>query len=60
MVVTWSTGEEVGSEVYYGRHKPDTLSVGNVTRFVDGGELKRVQFVHRAAMTGLKPNTTYG
>ncbi|XP_043246196.1 acid phosphatase type 7-like [Amphibalanus amphitrite] len=59
MVVTWSTSEPVGSEVYYGRRRPDTRAVGAASRFVDGGELRRAQYVHRATLTGLQPNTTY-
>ena len=60
MVVTWSTGENVGSEVYYGETRPETRALGNATRFVDGGVLKRPQYIHRATMAHLKPNTTYG
>ena len=60
MLVTWSTGENVGSEVYYGEKRPETRALGNATRFVDGGVLKRPQYIHRATMASLKPNTTYG
>ena len=32
---------------------------GSSTLFVDGGDEKRVQFVHRVILGHLAPNTTY-
>jgi hypothetical protein len=40
--------------------KFDQIAVGLTDKFVDGGKLKRILYIHRTKMTGLKPNQTYG
>jgi len=65
MVVTWSTLNSTtaigGSFVRFGKD-PRSLtrqSVAKETVFVDGGALKSTQYIHRALMDNLQPNTTY-
>lgn len=61
MVVTWVTVNFTnGSTVLYGREKLDNRVDGDVTKFVDGGDLHRTMYIHRVKLTGLIPGKKYG
>ncbi len=61
VTATWSTEDDTRrSLVEFGLGSPaclDRRAEGGSTRFAVGG--RRTQFVHRAAMEGLSPNSTY-
>ena len=63
MMVTWVTFKPaVDQTVEYNIHgKPLSRNVkSTVTKFTDGGLEHRVLFIHKAKLTGLKPNQAYG
>ncbi|CAD6208214.1 GSCOCG00010467001-RA-CDS [Cotesia congregata] len=60
LVVTWSTKNDTKeSIVEYGIDGFITRSKGTRTRFVDGGNKKREQFIHRVYLKDLKPSAKY-
>lgn len=61
MLVTWVTMDFTSSSVvlYSSNDKLDLSQLGNVTKFVDGGPLRRTIYIHRAKMVGLKPGVKY-
>ena len=40
--------------------KFDKVAVGVTDKFIDGGSLHRVLYMHRVKLTGLKPKQQYG
>lgn len=63
MVVTWTTFNKTESKVEYGLlggRLFEMSAKGDATLFVDSGEEKRKMFIHRVALTGLKPAASYG
>ncbi|XP_046665735.1 acid phosphatase type 7 isoform X2 [Homalodisca vitripennis] len=59
IVVTWSTFNYTDSVVEYGINGLVLRATGNTTTFVDGGTLKRVQYIHRVTLNKLLPKTHY-
>ena len=63
IVVTWSTMNSTNqsSLVEYGIVKTHLThtAIGSATVFIDGGEAKRQQFIHRVKLTGLLPKHQY-
>lgn len=60
IVVTWSTfNDTLESRVKYGEGIMDKEAVGSAMEFVDGGKLKRSQWIHRVLLKDLKYNTKY-
>ncbi|GIX92566.1 acid phosphatase type 7 [Caerostris darwini] len=60
MVVTWTTMDPTNtSTVEYGRVRINQVKTGYVTKFVDGGSLARVLYIHRVVLTDLLPGTNY-
>lgn len=63
MVVTWTTFSKAESTVEYdllGGQLFDMTAKGDATLFVDSGTEKRMMYIHRVTLTGLKPATIYG
>lgn len=63
MLVTWTTFNETESRVEYGLLGGQLFEMstkGESTLFVDSGLEKRKMFIHRVALTGLRPAATYG
>lgn len=61
LVVTWSTWNDTNeSIVKYGINGPILKALGTSTLFVDGGELRHSQYIHRVKLTGLQPSSKYG
>ncbi|CAH0755500.1 unnamed protein product [Diatraea saccharalis] len=59
IVATWSTFNDTESIVRYGVSSPDQETSGSSEVFVDGGNMKRRQWIHRATMKDLKFDTHY-
>ncbi|KAL8592603.1 hypothetical protein ACOMHN_026533 [Nucella lapillus] len=60
MWVTWVTRDFTnGSYVMYGPSDPQHTVRGSVTKFVDGGLLRRTMYIHRAKMVNLVPGKRY-
>ncbi|XP_071079387.1 acid phosphatase type 7-like isoform X2 [Haliotis cracherodii] len=60
MVVTWVTLDEAGTAtVNYGEGKLDQTQYGKTTVFTDGGTEKRVLYIHRVLLSGLKLGHQY-
>jgi acid phosphatase type 7 len=59
-VATWSTFNDTESIIKYGIKSLNQKAIGLSTVFIDGGETKRAQWIHRATMKNLKFNTRYG
>ena len=62
MIIVWNTGNDTKeSIVVYGtdREKLNLNASGSAIKFVDDGEEKRVQFIHRVILKGLAPETEY-
>ncbi|GFO35532.1 purple acid phosphatase [Plakobranchus ocellatus] len=61
MVIVWNTVNDTGeSKVLYGSGgKLNQTASGSRTKFVDGGEEKRSQFIHRVVLQGLSEKTEY-
>ena len=52
----------IGSSfVEYGMHRSGLNQVkkGTYKAFVDGGKLKRTQYIHRVSLKNLEPDTSY-
>lgn len=61
VVVTWSTFNDTKeSVVEYGIRGMVLRQEGISKLFVDGGELKRSQYIHRVTLKNLTPNSRYG
>lgn len=64
MMITWVTmAANISSIVEYGLAEEALKLQANsttATKFVDGGSEKRVLYIHRVKLTGLKPATYYG
>ena len=62
MFVTWSTVDDTnGSLVEYGKTVAELMQAeGTSTRFVEHGQQKNVQYIHRVKLTNLVPGQTYG
>ena len=61
MTVTWVTFNNTNSSVVeYGKTKLSMVAKGIVDKFVDGGPLKVVRYIHRVTITGLTPGQKYG
>lgn len=61
IVVTWSTfNSTVNSVVEYGIGGLILSEEGSSKLFVDGGELKRSQYIHKVTLKNLTPNSRYG
>lgn len=60
IVVTWSTPQETkDSIVEYGIEIMNLKAEGVENLFVDGGEKKKSQEIHRVQLPNLEPNTVY-
>ncbi|GFR97177.1 purple acid phosphatase [Elysia marginata] len=61
MIIVWNTVNDTKeSKVLYGlKGKLNQTVSGSRTKFVDGGEEKRTQFVHRVVLKGLAPQSEY-
>lgn len=60
VVVTWSTMDDTPDTlVKYGEKTPNALLTGISTKFVDGGDTKHTQFIHKVTIKNLKPKTRY-
>ncbi|KAJ8719863.1 hypothetical protein PYW08_012038 [Mythimna loreyi] len=60
IVVTWSTFNDTEeSRVQYGEGIMDKEASGSSKLFVDGGKLKRAQYIHKVVLKDLKFNTRY-
>uniref|UniRef100_A0A146LGJ9 Purple acid phosphatase n=1 Tax=Lygus hesperus TaxID=30085 RepID=A0A146LGJ9_LYGHE len=62
LFVTWVTHSPTTASpaVQYGVQNINELTtVGNSTKFVDGGWKQRTIYIHRVTLVGLKPNTNY-
>jgi len=60
LVVTWSTPNQTDSStVFIGRKRMERKFIGTSRLFVDGGDLKREQWIHTVVLTHLKPYTNY-
>uniref|UniRef100_A0A336LMV7 Purple acid phosphatase n=1 Tax=Culicoides sonorensis TaxID=179676 RepID=A0A336LMV7_CULSO len=62
IVVTWSTFDDTHeSKVVFGLHgdKEKQTVTGSSSLFVDGGEAKHSQYIHRVTLSNLKPETRY-
>ncbi|XP_071962725.1 acid phosphatase type 7-like isoform X2 [Antedon mediterranea] len=60
MMVTWSTMIDTIPVVEYGQDlKLNKNATGMTTTFVDGGIMKRVQYIHRVKLTALEPDKAY-
>ena len=61
IVVTWSTKQDTEeSIVEYGIGGFILTEKGNSTLFVDGGEKKHKQYIHRVWLKNLSPSSKYG
>lgn len=50
IVVTWSTMDDTPDTlVKFGEKEPNTLLTGTSTKFVDGGDAKHTQYIHRVS-----------
>lgn len=60
ITVTWSTFSDTEeSLVEYGIGGFAMVAKGNRTLFIDGGNEKRSQYIHRVKLSGLAPDTKY-
>ena len=60
MVATWVTLNSTDfSIVEFGIYDLNLVAKGTEDRFVDGGSQKRVMYMHRVKITGLKPGNRY-
>lgn len=67
IVVTWSTSQPTKDSIVkyakFGVATPldqlDFVAEGTENLFVDGGEKKRSQYIHRVTLSNLKPNSIY-
>ncbi|CAG2120724.1 unnamed protein product, partial [Medioppia subpectinata] len=62
MVVTWVTMDSTPeTTVEFGQSPTglNTITQGYATRFTDGGSEKRVMYIHRVVLKGLKPDEQY-
>ena len=60
MVATWVTDSSTKvSIVEFGLNNLTQVAKGIEEKFVDGGSQKRVLYMHRVKMTGLKPGSQY-
>lgn len=60
IIVTWSTWDPTNSSVVqYGIMGLSSEKYGNSTRFVDGGDENRVQYIHKVKLTNLLPEESY-
>ncbi|XP_014275552.1 acid phosphatase type 7 [Halyomorpha halys] len=60
MVITWTTTNSYPPpKVLFGTESPTETVEGKTTKFIDGGEESRVQYIHRATLIGLRPATKY-
>jgi len=59
MVVTWVTLSACNTTVEYGLKSPSITTLGTTKPFQDGGSEKRVIYIHRATMIGLKSGHKY-
>jgi len=61
MVVTWVTVQStIVSIVEYGIKDLNKTAKGYEDVFVDGGTEKRIIYIHRVTITGLRPGQKYG
>lgn len=61
IVVTWSTKNDTGeSIVEYGINGFAMKANGYSTKFIDGGDKKESQYIHRVTLPGLTPDSRYG
>lgn len=61
IVVTWNTLDdpEEESTVEYGVNGFALTAVGTREKFVDGGNEKKIQFIHRVTLSDLEPDTKF-
>jgi len=60
MVVTWVTMQSThASVVKYGVEELSRMARGTQDVFTDGGQEKRVMYIHRVTVTGLQPGIKY-
>lgn len=60
IVVTWSTRNDTEeSIVEYGIGGLILTATGNSTLFIDGGDEKQKQYIHRVWLKNLTPNSKY-
>lgn len=61
IVVTWSTFNETDKAIVeYGIGGLILREEGTSRLFVDGGSLKRSQYIHKVTLKNLTPNSRYG
>lgn len=60
IVVTWSTFNDTDSLVLYRSDGNEKQVAGSSKIFIDGGKMKRKQWIHRVTLKDLKFNTRYG
>lgn len=61
IIVTWSTKNNTKeSIVEYGINGFALRAVGSASLFVDGGEGKHAQYIHRVVLKHLTPDSKYG
>lgn len=62
VVVTWSTRDATNTSIVKCKTASGPLLQysGKSNLFVDGGPLKRSQYIHKVKLLNLSPNTTYG
>lgn len=60
VVVTWSTKNDTESLVKYGIGLFQLTAKGASEIFVDGGEKRNFQYIHRVKLPNLKPDNVYG
>ncbi len=61
IIVTWSTQNPTKTSVvgYTINYRKFYNTSGTETKFVDGGSLHRIQYIHRVTLKNLRFNTTY-
>ncbi|XP_037933616.1 acid phosphatase type 7 isoform X1 [Teleopsis dalmanni] len=60
IVVTWTTRDDAGETIVeYGTGDYLLKANGTSQKFIDGGSKKKTQYIHRAKLSHLKPNTNY-